>query len=195
MVKVSLYGLVPGASGEAVPFLANTFQSEGHKLNTLSSCFIDSLAVKDLEILVDDGSEEDQQEIQKLTEMRPVACNEYSKIMDFVDKADQATMANLSHNHKKHWSTAEMVWVVTMLLTVNVKKLFESASGKVIECGKEWRDYLIDCLFNHTLGDKIDHPPSEPDKKSRLPQCRSCCVLGQKTSPHNMEMSNLWANL
>ena len=51
--------------------------------------------------------------------------------MDFVDKANQATMANLYHNRKKHWSTAEMVWVVTMLLTVNVKKLFESASRKV----------------------------------------------------------------
>ena len=61
--SASLYGLVPGASGEAVPFLANTFQSEGHKLNTLSSCFSNSLAVKDFEILVDNGSEEDQQEI------------------------------------------------------------------------------------------------------------------------------------
>ena len=94
-----LYGLVPGASDEAVPFLANTFQSEGRKLNTLSSCFSDSLTVKDLEILVDDGSEEDQQEIQKLTD-------EYLIIMDFIDKANQATMANLSHNHKKPWSTA-----------------------------------------------------------------------------------------
>ena len=44
--------------------------------------------------------------------------------------------------------------VVTILLTVNAMKLFESACGKVIECGKEWRDYLIDCLFDHTLGDK-----------------------------------------
>ena len=86
--------------------------------------------------------------------MRPVVHNEYSKIMDFVDKADQATMANLSRNRKKHWSTAEMVWVVTMLLTMNAKKLFKSASGKVIERGKEWRDYLIDCLFDCTLGDK-----------------------------------------
>ena len=112
--------------------------------------------------------------------MRPVVCNEYLKIMDFVDKADQATMANLFCNHKKHGSTAEMVWVVTMLLTMNTKKLFKSASGKVIEHGKEWRDYLIDCLFDCTLGDKKDHPPSEPDKKSRLSRCHLCCVLGQK---------------
>ena len=52
-------------------------------------------------------------------------------------------MANLSRNCKKHWGTAEMVWVVTMLLTVNMKKLFKFASGKVIEHGKKWRDYLF----------------------------------------------------
>ena len=114
--------------------------------------------------------------------MRPVVRNEYSKIMDFVDKADQATMANLSGNCKKHWSTAEMVWVVTMLLTVNVKKLFESASGKVIECGKEWRDYLIDCLFDCTLGDKKDHPPSEPARSQGCPNAARAVSLAKNES-------------
>jgi hypothetical protein len=61
--SASLYGVIPGPHEEEVPFLANTFQSEGRKLNTLSTCFSDLLVEKELEILVDDGSEDKQQEI------------------------------------------------------------------------------------------------------------------------------------
>lgn len=178
--SASLFGVIPGPAGEEIPFVANTFQSEGRKLNTISSCFSDELVKKDLEILVDDGSEEKQKEIRNLTELRPVVRNEYSKIMDFVDKADQATMANLSRNRKKHWSTAEVLWEVTMLLTVNAKKLFESASGQIVERGKEWKDMLINSLLDQLVGSKESHPSSEPNKKSRLSRCRSCCVLKKK---------------
>lgn len=176
----SLYGFIPWPSGEEVPFIANTFQSERRRLNTLSTCFNDALVEKELEILVPDGSEEKQQEIRTLTEMRPVVRNEYSKIMDFVDKADQATMANLPRNRKKHWSSAEKMWEVTMLLTINAKKIYESASGEIIERGKDWKEMLISHLLDYDNRVRKDHPCSVPVKKNSLANCRACCVLKKK---------------
>ncbi len=178
--SASLFGVLPGPDGEEVPFIANTFQSEGRRLNTLLTCFSDLLSEKELEILVDDGSEEEQQEIKKLTEMRPMVRIEYSKIMDCVDKADQATMANLSPNRKKNWTTAEKFWEVTMLLTVNAKKLYESANSTIIERGKEWKDMLIECLLDRKSVPGKIHPCSMPKKKIGLANCRACCVLQKK---------------
>lgn len=175
--SASIFGVLPGLNGDEVPFVANTFRSEGRNLNTLSTCFSDCLAEKELEILVDDGSEEQQQEIRRLTEMRPVVRNEYSKIMDCVDKADQATMANLPRNRKKHWSAAEKIWEITMLLTINAKKLYESASGNITERGSDWKDLLITYLLDRNVEPGQDHPNSAPVKTGSLANCRSCRVL------------------
>jgi len=68
----SLYGSVEGMSGERVPFIANCFQSEGRKLNTMGSVYLDVLSER---------------------------------------------------------TSAEKVWEIIMLLSINAKKLHESASG------------------------------------------------------------------
>ena len=52
------------------------------------------------------------------------------EILDFINWADQSVSAALSPNRKMHWTTAEKLWEVTMLLAVNAKKVYESATGQ-----------------------------------------------------------------
>ncbi len=93
--SVSLCGEVSGKQNEEkVPSLANLFQSNGKKLCTLSTVFLDDPCKKELELLVDDESEESQLQFKKLMEIRPEVQNKYSEIMDFVDRTDQYILSN-----------------------------------------------------------------------------------------------------
>ena len=56
----SLWGKVEEADGAKVLFVANSFQSEGKTLYTLSTVYSDELKKMELEVLVDDDTKEDQ---------------------------------------------------------------------------------------------------------------------------------------
>ena len=132
------YGLLNGDT----PFLVNAFQSKGRKLCIMSTCFSDEKTEKEFEILVEDGSEENQSQYEEIKEIRPLVRAKYSEIMDFVDRADQHTMGALVPNRKKHWTTAEKIWEITMLLMVNTRKVFESASSTSDICGSIWQKMI-----------------------------------------------------
>jgi hypothetical protein len=160
----SLYGSVEGMNGARVPFIANCFQSEGRKLNTMGSVYSDVLSERSLEVLLEDDSEEKQAEYKQLLEMRPLVRVEYAKIMSCVDNADQATMAALPKNRRKHWTSAEKVWEIIMLLSINAKKLHESASGLLITA-KKWKETVTNVLLGYSP--KGEHPSSARVRKGK----------------------------
>ena len=183
--SATLYGEVNGKrSGEKVPFLANAFRSQGRTLCTMSTVFLDDPIAKELKILVEDGSEEAQSQFQKLTEIRPEIWNKYSEIMDFVDRADQYISGALSKNRKKHWSTAEKVWELTMLVIVNGKKIYESATGNANIRGPVWKKMVRRTLLGLLTKEKDSHLISKKDPVKKQPKgrCRACFHLLGKES-------------
>jgi hypothetical protein len=73
-----------------------------------------------------------QAEYKQLLEMRPLVMVESAKILSCVHNADQAMMVAFPKNQRKHWTSAEKVWEMIMLLSINAKKLHVSASGLLI---------------------------------------------------------------
>ena len=124
----------------------------------VSTVYSDKLCEKELEILVDDENDA-QSQYQKLVELRPEVRNQYSSIMNCVDKADQYILTALSPNRKKHWSTAQKLWEITMILIVNCRKLHESATGLEIR-GPEWQQLITRCMLGLLLEDNEERPPS-----------------------------------
>ena len=181
--SVTLYGEVEGKrSGEKVPFLVNTFQSKGQKLCTMSTAFSDTPIETELEILVEDDSEEKQSQFEKLKEVRPEVRNKYVEIMNFVDNADQYVSSALSPNRKRHWTTAEKLWEITILLVVNAKKLYESASGVSDIQGPTWQKMIRRMLLQLPTFEKDAHPPSAKavgDARPPKARCRSCAHAGK----------------
>lgn len=176
----TLYGEVSGKrNDEKIPFLANAFQSKGRMLCTLSTVYSDAPCEKELEILVEDDSEENQQQFQKLKEVRPEVRIKYAEIMDFVDRADQHINAALSRNRKKHWSTAQKLWEVTMLLVVNAKKIYESATGVADLSGPIWKKMVRRTLLGLPTDEKAPHPLSckSNEIKNSKARCRACSTL------------------
>ena len=106
----SLWGEVEGADEVKILFVANSFQSEGKTLCTLSTVYSDELKKTELEVLIDDNIEEDQAQYTILEELQPEVQNKYNEIMGFVDQADQHILTLLSPHCKFHWSAAEKIW-------------------------------------------------------------------------------------
>lgn len=148
----------------------------------MSTVFSETLCEKELEILVEDDSEEKQSEYQRLTELRPEVRIKYQDIMGCVDIADQYVMSALSPNRKKHWSTAEKLWELTMLLVVNAKKIYESATGTPDIPGPEWKKMVRRTLLGLPTKENTPHPVSlkSEDKKNQKSRCRACSVIFQK---------------
>ena len=172
----ALYGEINGVGGE-VPFLASSFLSKGRKLNTIGTVSSGELKEVTCEALLPDGSEEKQCTFQRISEKRPEIRTKYMEIMDAVDCADQHISAALIRNRKYHWSSAQQIWVITMLLVVNSKKTYESASGE--ECdGPTWRKNIRKVLLGF---DDIqrEHPSSV--RLKRAPKAR-CAICSKKTT-------------
>lgn len=72
-------------------------------------------------------------------EERPEVRVVYSKIIEYVDAADQIIGAGLSSNRKRHWSQALKFWEITLLLLLNAKKLYESATGDLSFTPTTWK--------------------------------------------------------
>ena len=172
----SAWGEVEGEDGRPVAFMANSFQSEGQTLCTLSTVYSDVLQERELEVLMDDETEEDQSRYTLLNEFRPEVWNKYSEIMDCVDRVDQHILAALLPHWKFDWSTAEKLWEIMMLLIVNARKVYMSATGTNPLAPPKWRRILRDFLLKGLEPCKTrEHPPTLHQKNAFQPaRCRSC---------------------
>ena len=172
----SAWGEVEGEDGRPVAFMANSFQSEGRTLCTLSTVYSDVLQERELEVLMDDETEEDQSRYTLLNEFQPEVRNKYSEIMDCVDRVDQHILAALSPHRKFDWSTAEKLWEITMLLIVNARKVYMSVTGTNPLVPPKWRRILRDFLLKGLEPCKTrEHPPTLHQKNAFQPaRCRSC---------------------
>ncbi len=174
--SASLTGTTAGPGGDKIPFMANTFVSKGRKICTLSNVFSDTPMASEVEQLVNDETEEAQYILQVTDEIRPEVRNVYSKLMDFVDNADQYISSSLSPIRRHHWTSALIVWGLTMLLCVNGRKLFQSATG----CGTlpmpEFREYVRRALVGLPPRTEQQHPSAQIPKGCVKPtgRCRSC---------------------
>lgn len=163
--------------GPRVPFMANAFQSKKRKLCTLSTVFSDTPEVTRFECLVEDEQMADQCLLMEVDEQRPQVRQRYADMMGYVDNADQHITSSLAPFRKHHWTSALVLWAVTMLLCVNGKRLYQSATGNADIKMPEFRDRVRRCLAGLPDDANAPHPPAtapdkdEPRSKAR---CRAC---------------------
>ena len=168
------YGTIPGMNAESVPFLANAFQSHNRKLYTLSTVFSAQTESLEVQALVKDDSEDkDQSTYNVEIEERPEVRVQYGKLMDFVDTVDQITAAALSPNRKREWSQSLKTWEITMLLIVNARKLYISATGILNISPKKWKRQVRLVLAGLPSDHHADHPSAQ-EKSGKKLNCRSC---------------------
>ena len=174
------FGSVEGKDGEAVPIMANAFMSEKRVICTLSTVYSDNMEDAEVEIM-GGGEDVDLATYKTVVEKRPEARVKYQKMMDCVDKADAQINQVLPGHRTKKWSTVEKVWEIMMLLSVNAKKVYESATGEEVE-PKNWRKMLKRTLLHLPAKRTDEHPKSSPKKCSPKSRCRSCSALCQKNT-------------
>lgn len=104
--------------------------------------------------------------------------------MGFVDQADQHILTSLSPHHKLHWSAAEKMWEITMLLVVNARKVYMSAMGSYPLHLPEWQKIVWNFLLKNGEPDAVkkEHPPSVHQKnQNSLSHCKSCAWRKEET--------------
>ena len=89
----------------------------------------------------------------------------YSDFMDFNDTANAAILSSTVQARKFHWTSAYMFWVLAMLLCVNSRKCYQSATGRTLTL-QQWRDHVIETLAYQS--DKCEVG------KGKKRSCRSC---------------------
>jgi hypothetical protein len=89
----------------------------------------------------------------------------YSKHMNYNDVSNAAAMDGFTKLRKRDWSSSVMMWLISMLIGVNGKKVFESASGKSIG-NEEWRERVMDSLTRWNAPCEL--------RKGKVGSCRSC---------------------
>lgn len=166
-----------GREGPRVPFMANAFQSKNRKLCTLSNVFSDAPEQTQTECLLEDQEMEDQCRMVEIDETRPQVRQRYSAMMDFVDNADQHITSSLAPFRKHHWTSALVLWALTMTLCVNGKRLYQSATGDGDMTMPAFRDRVRRCLAGLPEGAKDPHPKANTpgaDEYRSKGRCRAC---------------------
>ena len=167
----SRYGKLAGRDEKDFAFIANAFQSQGRNLFTLSTAFSSLLQSVEISGFVDDDTEEQQQIPHHSEEKRPEVRNKYSAFMDFTDKANAAVPDGMCKTRKHHWSAAVMQWMLSMLLCVNGKRCYISATGQNKD-NPEWRLMLREELTKETV---LYCEPLMQD--NCIGRCRACSFL------------------
>jgi len=85
------------------------------------------------------GQLKDEEQWEKKQQLRSRIRSKYAVLMDLVDQADAEVLQALPGFRIKHWSGAQMLWIFMVLLHVNAKRLYQSASGDVGMKTKTWR--------------------------------------------------------
>ena len=185
----TVYGTVPGPDREEVPFLANSFLSKGRKINTMSTVYSDRPVEATVVTMVNDETEEVQSRREEVNELRPEVRMQYQHVMDFVDNADQALHEALLIHRTRSWSTAVMRWVFVMLLSVNARKLHQSATGELLDVSVgKWCTYVYRVLVGKdTDGTHPDSvlPERVPGRPNRIGKCKACASVLQRKRPHD----------
>eukprot|EP01102_Stenamoeba_stenopodia_P009214 TRINITY_DN2713_c0_g1_i1.p1 TRINITY_DN2713_c0_g1~~TRINITY_DN2713_c0_g1_i1.p1 ORF type:complete len:645 (+),score=151.23 TRINITY_DN2713_c0_g1_i1:407-2341(+) len=167
---------------QQIPFVANSFQSQGKAINTLSTVFTTRLEKVEIEKTVLDETSEDKRQHKtiKVVEIRPVLRIKYQDLMGFVDQADAKILQGLSKTRKTHWTSAYMNWLLSAMLLVNSQKLYQSAKGDFShKTQSDWNMAVIRSL----LGFKPDgeHPHSTLQRGAqKRGRCKSCYLLHDK---------------
>ena len=175
----STFSTVEGKDRETVNMMANAFMSEKRVICTLTTVYSDDMEDAEVEILQESENGDDQATYKTVSEKRPEARVRYQKMMDCVDKADAQINQVIPGHRVKKWSTVEKVWEIMMLLSVNTKKVYKSATGEEVE-PKEWRKMLKRTLLHLPSKKTNQHPDSAPVKRSHKARCRSCLSISQK---------------
>ena len=174
--SATCYGTIPGPDGSMqVPFMANTCMSRDRKLNTLSTVGSATLVTTAVTSLVDDDTTDEVQQVRITGPViRPESRVLYAQYMDFVDKADVSIMGALSGHRNKHWTTAYMQWVFTMLLAVNTRKLYQSSTGLLLDVTlHKWLSIVRRDLASAPQQQE-PHPELVKGPKGLRYACRSC---------------------
>lgn len=181
--SLEVYGELKFAKEQTIPFVANSFKSEGKAINTLSTVFTTDVIAVQVEKEVIDDSQADKRQHKKIVveEMRPIIRVKYSLLMDFVDAADSRILEGLTKTRKSHWTSAYVNWMLSMMGLLNAQKLYQSATGDFShKTQSDWNMAVIRCLLGQPE-DGEEHPPSEPQRGTRLARrCRSCKALHGK---------------
>ena len=100
--------------------------------DSLCSCTRAELKEMEVTAFVDDEAEEDQKVEVSIVERRPEVQNVYFDFMDFNDTANALDLSSTVQARKYHWTSAYMYWVQAMLLCVNSRKCYQSATGETL---------------------------------------------------------------
>lgn len=159
-----------------IPFVAAVTRDEKKFVCTLSTHFGDSEITEEVDQIVEDDTEEHQGYLKRKPQVRVEARARYAKLMDLVDKADAEIFTALSTHKKGHWTSAELIWILTMMLQVNARKLYESSNATYLSAD-EWLLLLIENLSNFN-----DHHIQKAQKRKRRAYCKPCYHLKKKRS-------------
>lgn len=85
--------------------------------------------------------------------------------MNYNDISNAATLDGVPKTRKRDWTSAVMIWLFSMIICTNGKKVFESAIGRAID-PKIWRGLVQDSLSMWNSPCKLE--------KSSEGRCRSC---------------------
>ena len=93
---------------------------------------------------VDD--DDTQNRLYEIKEDRPAVRAAYSNLMGFVDQADLEIALTLPSVKKFHWTTAHLMWLLTALVHVNAKRIYESSTGELSLTVREWQEMTAKAL-------------------------------------------------
>ena len=129
--SVAQYGEMKAVNGESVPFMVGVQQSK-RALCTISTAFGAELQEREIEQMIADCEDEDDQQYLKeiVKELRQMARIKYAETMFFVDKADAEIMSIWPKIKKHHYTTSIVIWYLLMLMVVNARRLYQSATGQ-----------------------------------------------------------------
>lgn len=155
----------------------NTAKQHDEKLiNTTSSIGSGAPAsvTRDVQVLEkSDGADNDEFILRERPCTRSEVRNIYQDAMDLVDKVDQLLSKCFIRNKKFHWTSPIIMWLVNMLMLINCKKLYESASGNVdVYSNNDWLGFVKRQFSGQNkVHDRIKF--SNSDKRCRLCSRRS----------------------
>ena len=140
---------------------------------TLSTLFSDATHQVTVHGYTPDDTPEQQSQPSQLQIARTEARAKYMAFMDLVDETNKDILLGLARFKKFHWTTAHLVWLVTVAVIINARRIFQSASGTGAISVDDWIDQAVDALTHSDEPFAVAHAVLKvPDHRRR--NCRSC---------------------
>lgn len=146
---------------------------------TISTVFSTKTSTVVVEQLQNDDSPECQQRWTEARQCRTESRAQYSSLMDLVDGADREILSVFMRNKKGHWTSAVLLWLVLVIVQVNSRRVFSSATGSDVSSTPLWTEQCLDALAERDIPWTVAHERKRiPPKKT--PVCRACFHIPPK---------------